>query len=143
MFDPTGVYVRPEGPSFICGWSPPEEEDPDCEDFEIEWNLFDERIWPTLARRVPAFEAIKLTTAWAGLYALNPLDHNVILGPHPEVPGFIFANGFSGHGVQQSPAMGRGIAELLVHGSYRSLDLGCFDFVRFAEGRPIHERNVF
>lgn len=143
MFDPTGVYVRPEGSSFICGWSPPEEEDPDREDFEIEWDLFEERIWPTLARRVPAFEAIKLTTAWAGLYALNPLDHNVILGRHPELPGFVFANGFSGHGVQQSPAVGRGLAELLVHGRYRSLDLSCFDFARFADRRLIHERNVF
>jgi len=74
---------------------------------------------------------------------MNPLDHNAILGPHPEVANFYFANGFSGHGVQQSPAVGRGLAEHIVHGHYRSLDLSIFGYGRFAAGRLIHERNVF
>lgn len=143
LIDTDGTFCRPEGPSFICGWSPPEAEDPDCEDFEIDWDLFEARVWPTLAKRVPAFEAVKLANAWTGHYAVNPLDHNAILGAHPELQNFILANGFSGHGVQQSPAVGRGIAELLVHGAYRSLDLGMFGFQRFAQGRLIHERNVF
>lgn len=143
LIDTGGVFCRPEGPSFVCGWSPPEPDDPDCEDLEIEWGLFEERVWPALARRVPAFEAVKLINAWAGHYAVNPLDHNAILGPHPNLGNFILANGFSGHGVQQSPAVGRGIAELLVHGGYRALDLGGFGFERFATGRLIQERNVF
>jgi glycine/D-amino acid oxidase-like deaminating enzyme len=143
VIDPTGVFVRPEGPAYVTGWSPPEAEDPDCEDFQVDWPLFEDKIWPVIARRVPAFEAIKATNAWACHYALNPLDHNAILGPHPEVENFVFANGFSGHGVQQSPAVGRGIAELLVHGRYMSLDLSPFDFARFAEGRLIRELNVF
>jgi len=143
VIDPTGVFVRPEGPAYVTGWSPPEAEDPDCEDFQVDWSLFEDKIWPVIARRVPAFEAIKATDAWACHYALNPLDHNAILGPHPEVENFVFANGFSGHGVQQSPAVGRGIAEFLVHGRYVSLDLSPFGFARFAEGRLIQELNIF
>jgi glycine/D-amino acid oxidase-like deaminating enzyme len=99
-------------------------------------------IWPVLAARVPAFEAIKPTTSWAGYYDYNRIDHNAILGRHPEVDNFIFANGFSGHGLQQSPAVGRAIAELIVHGAYQSLDLSRLDFARFADGRLVHEKNV-
>ncbi len=142
IIDPSGVYVRPEGEHYVCGWSPPEEDDRDCEDFEVEWNLFEEKLWPILAQRVPAFEAIKVTRAWAGHYAMNVIDHNAILGSHPEVSNFYMANGFSGHGVQQSPAVGRGLAELIVGGSYRSLDLSPFGFERFAQGRLIREENV-
>ena len=140
--DPSGVYVRPEGAQFVAGSTPGETEDADCEDFEVEWWRFEEIIWPALARRIPAFEAIKPAGAWAGHYAVNPHDHNAILGPHPEVTNFVFANGFSGHGLQQSPAVGRGIAELIVHGGYRSLDLTPFGYERFAAGRLIRELNV-
>lgn len=140
--DPSGVYVRPEGAQFVAGSSPGESEDADCEDLEVEWWRFGEVIWPALARRIPAFEAIKPTGAWAGHYAVNLHDHNAILGPHPELTNFIFANGFSGHGLQQSPAVGRGIAELIVHGGYRSLDLSAFGYERFAAGRLIRELNV-
>jgi sarcosine oxidase len=143
IVDPSGVYVRPEGDGFICGSSPgPGDLDPDCEDFDVEWDAFESFVWPTLAARIPAFEAIKLTGGWAGHYAVNPEDHNAILGRHPRLSNFLLANGFSGHGVQQSPAVGRGIAELIVHGEYRSLDLSAFDFERFAEDRRIREFNV-
>lgn len=140
--DPTGVYVRPESGNFICGVSPSADNDPDCLDLEITYDLFDEVVWPTLAHRIPAFEAIKPGQAWAGHYAYNTVDQNAILGPHPEISNFHLANGFSGHGLQQSPAVGRAIAELISFGAYRSLDLSRFDFARFAEGRPVHEINV-
>jgi FAD-dependent oxidoreductase domain-containing protein 1 len=140
--DPTGVYFRPEGASFICGVSPPEDRDPDCLDFEIDYSLFEETIWPTLAERVPAFEAIKLVRAWAGHYDYNTVDQNAILGPHPEIANFFFANGFSGHGLQQSPAAGRATAEMIVYGAYRSIDLTRFGYGRFAKGQPIIELNV-
>ncbi|HEX6102580.1 MAG TPA: FAD-binding oxidoreductase [Alphaproteobacteria bacterium] len=140
--DPTGVYFRPEGASFICGVSPPEDRDPDCLDLEVEYELFEEVVWPTLAHRVPAFESIKLQRAWAGLYDYNTLDQNAILGPHPELSNYYTANGFSGHGLQQSPAVGRAIAELIQYGAFRSLDLSRFSYERVLAGRPLRELNV-
>lgn len=142
LIDPNGVYFRPEGAGYICGVSPPEDADPDNLDFELDYSLFEETIWPTLARRVPAFEAIKLGRAWAGHYDYNTLDQNAILGPHPELPNFLVAAGFSGHGLQQSPAVGRAIAELIVYGAYRSIDLTRFGWERVIRGVPIFERNV-
>ena len=77
-------------------------------------------VWPALAARSPNFEALKLTRFWAGHYDMNVLDHNVIVGPHPEIGNFHFANGFSGHGLQQAPAIGRGLAEMIATGGYRT-----------------------
>ena len=142
LIDPNGVYFRPEGPSYICGVSPPEDRDPDNLDFEIDYSLFEETIWPTLAHRVPAFEAIKLSRAWAGHYDYNVFDQNAVLGPHPDLPNFLVAAGFSGHGLQQAPAVGRAIAELVVHGEYRSIDLTRFGWERVMRNEPIFERNV-
>lgn len=107
IIDPSGVYWRPEGSHFICGNSPPEHQDPDCYDFEVDYDQFEQVLWPALAARVPAFERIKLIRAWAGHYDYNTWDQNAILGPHPDLPNFVFANGFSGHGLQHSPAAGR------------------------------------
>ncbi len=140
--DPSGVYFRPEGRDFLCGVSPPPERDPDCTDLRMEYGLFQEVVWPALAHRVPAFDAIRLLPSWAGHYAFNVLDQNAILGPHPDLENFYFANGFSGHGLQQSPAVGRAIAELIVHGGYRTLDLGRFSFERFSRGQLLLERSV-
>lgn len=142
VIDPTGVYWRPEGQGFICGTSPAPENDPDVEDFEVDWSLFDETIWPVLAERVPAFEQIKPGRAWAGHYDLNPFDHNVFVGRAPGYKNFYLANGFSGHGLQQSPAIGRGLTELIVHGRYQSLDLSPLGYERFLENRPLIEKNV-
>ncbi|MEX0758688.1 MAG: FAD-binding oxidoreductase, partial [Tistlia sp.] len=143
VIDPSGLYVRPEGSGFICGIAPKAgEPDPDTLDLEVDWTPFEEVLWPGLAQRIPAFEAIKPTGAWAGHYSVSLLDHNAILGPHPELPNFLFANGFSGHGLQQSPAVGRGIMELIVHGGWRSLDLSRFDYERILRNDPILERNV-
>jgi sarcosine oxidase len=140
--DPTGVWCRPEGASFICGVSPPEDQDADATDFEIDYRFYEEVVWPTLAHRVPAFAAIKMTRAWVGHYDYNLFDQNVILGPTPDLENFYLANGFSGHGLQQSPAVGRAIAELIVHGRYRSIDLHRFGYERIAKRTPIVELNV-
>jgi FAD-dependent oxidoreductase domain-containing protein 1 len=143
IVDVTGVWVRPEGNVFICGVSPPQDADPPAAaDFAVDHTLFDDIVWPALARRVPAMEALKLVRAWAGHYDFNTFDQNAILGAHPEVTNFFFANGFSGHGLQQSPAAGRAIAELIVHGAFRSLDLSRFGYERIAAGRPVRELNV-
>ena len=139
---PNGVWVRPEGAGYVCGTSPDEADDPDCEDLELDYAMFEEVIWPTIAERVPAFEAIRLSNAWAGHYDYNTVDHNGIIGRHPEVTNLVFANGFSGHGLQQAPATGRAVSELILHGRFTTLDLSRFAYTRFAEGRLVHELNV-
>ncbi len=143
FFDPNGVFCRPEGAYFLTGVSPPEDQDPVCTDFEITYDLFEEMIWPTLANRVPAFKAIKLVNAWAGHYAYNTIDQNALLGSLPDVPNLYFANGFSGHGIQQSPAVGRGIAELITDGIFTSLDLSGLSVERLLSGDRVREVNVF
>ena len=142
MVDPTGVWIRPEGEVYICGVSPPEDADARATDFDVDYSLFEEVVWPMLAHRVPAMEELKLQRAWAGHYDYNTLDQNAVIGAHPEIPNLIFANGFSGHGLQQSPAAGRAVAELIVHGKFTSLDLTLFGYSRVAEGRAVKELNV-
>ena len=142
--DASGVAFRNEGTGFITIASPPEDQDKDADfaDLEEDYGGFETVNWPVLAQRVPAFEAIKLTGAWAGHYDYNTLDQNGILGVHPELTNLYFCNGFSGHGIQQSPAAGRAIAELIVYGNYRSLDLSELSYTRILEGRPVYEVNV-
>jgi glycine/D-amino acid oxidase-like deaminating enzyme len=142
VIDTSGIWFRPEGEFFICGTSPPEAEDLHELPLDVDHRLFDEVLWPALAARVPAFEAIKPLNSWAGYYEYNTFDQNAVLGPHPEIANFLFANGFSGHGIQQSPAAGRAIAELVMHGRYTSLDLAIFGYARIAAGRPVVEKNV-
>jgi glycine/D-amino acid oxidase-like deaminating enzyme len=142
MVDPTGVWIRPEGEVYICGVSPPEETDVRAKDFEVDYGLFEEVVWPMLAHRVPAMEALKLQRAWAGHYDYNTLDQNAVIGRHPEIANLIFANGFSGHGLQQSPAAGRAAAELIVHGKFVALDLTLFGYQRVLAGRAVKELNV-
>ena len=142
MVDPTGVYCRPEGGCFIAAAPPEQDHAVDPDDFAPRYDEFDSLVWPALAARSEAFEAIRMVNAWAGHYAFNTLDHNMIVGPHPELPNFLFANGFSGHGLQQAPATGRGIAELIVHGGYRTLDLSQAGVERVLTGTPFLERSV-
>ena len=139
VVDPSGLYFRPEGGGFICGMPPPPEDDTDSTDFDVDYAMFEDRIWPTLADRVPAFETLRLRRAWAGHYAYNTFDQNAVLGPHPDVSNFLFANGFSGHGLQQSPAVGRGIAERITFGAYRTLDLGRLSYGRIPARQPLRE----
>ena len=142
VVDPTGLYFRPEGQGYLCGIAPPPGEDAECHDFDVPLHWFEERLWPALAHRVPGFEAARLHSAWAGHYDVNLLDHNLIIGAHPEVPNLLFANGFSGHGVQQAPAVGRALSELVVAGRFCTLDLSALGWQRVIEQRPLRELNV-
>ncbi len=142
VIDPTGAYFRPEGEGYLCGIAPSPEQDTECDDFEVQHSLFEEVLWPNLAARVPGFEALRLQRSWAGHYDMNLLDHNVIVGAHPDVDNFLFANGFSGHGLQQSPAIGRALSELVTFGEFRTLQLEALGWGRVVEGRPLHEINV-
>jgi glycine/D-amino acid oxidase-like deaminating enzyme len=141
--DPSGVHVRENGGgTYQCGAH--SEIDPAVayDDFQIDHAMWQDHVWPILATRIPQFEAIKVQSEWAGHYAYNTFDQNAIMGPHTEVENFYFLNGFSGHGLQQSPAMGRGTAELMVHGAYKTLDLSPFNFDRIAANRPIIEKAI-
>jgi glycine/D-amino acid oxidase-like deaminating enzyme len=143
VIDITGCFVRPESATHFLAGQPPEPDPavavddfaPDIEDFEA-------RLWPRLAHRIPQFEAIKLRNLWAGHYAYNTLDHNAVVGRHTQVANFYFANGFSGHGLQQSPAVGRALSELIVHGAYRTLDLSPLAYARIERGEPFLETAV-
>lgn len=142
MINPSGVFCRPEGRFFLTGAPPAVDSAVDWDDFEPRWEEFEEIIWPALANRASAFEAIKLVNQWAGHYDFNRVDHNLIVGPHPEVRNFIYANGYSGHGLQQSPAAGRAVSELITYGGFRTLDLSEVGYERIVAGRPFLEKAV-
>lgn len=140
--DPSGVHMRSDGRYYLAGCPPDEDPDVDFDDFGFDHGLWENKVWPVLAHRVPAFEEIKLINSWVGHYAYNTLDQNAIVGPHTQVSNFVLMNGFSGHGLQQSPAIGRGVAELITHGAYRSLDLSPFGYERIERGEAFMEKAV-
>lgn len=140
--DPSGVHMRTDGRYFLCGCPPFDDKTMDPTDFSYEDDIWEEKLWPALANRVPAFERIKVVNSWVGHYAYCTLDHNAIIGPAPDLPNFMFLNGFSGHGLQQSPAMGRAMSELILHGGYRSLDLSALGYERVVTGEPFEETAI-
>ena len=140
--DPSGVHMRSEGRYYLAGCPPDDDAAVAYDDFNQDHSIWQEKVWPILAARVPKFEAIKLINSWAGHYDYNTFDQNAIIGPHHEVENFLFANGFSGHGLQQSMAIGRGLAEFITYGAYRSIDLSPFAYKRIAEGNPLVEKAV-
>ena len=142
VIDLSGTFVRPEGELFLTGNTPIGDGPADYDDFETDHMEFDERIWPALWHRIPCFDALKVQQSWTGHYEYNTLDHNGIVGFHPEVTNFMFANGFSGHGLQQSPAVGRGVAELIIHGAFQTLDLSPFHYERIPRNEPFLEEAV-
>lgn len=154
LIDTTGAWCRAEGQRnaegqlYIGSCSPltPEQDvewietDPAVED--VDWDFFEEAVWVPLAHRIPVFEQIKPGRAWAGPYDMCGLDHNAIVGPALGIPNLYLANGFSGHGLQQAPAVGRGLAEHILHGGYRALDLADLGHERIVTGRPLKEANI-
>jgi glycine/D-amino acid oxidase-like deaminating enzyme len=140
VIDPSGLWFRPEGRYFLAGAAP--HSDADDLPLEPDFAQFDEALWARLAHRVPAFEALRVERAWAGYYEMNLFDHNAIIGAHPALSNLWFVNGFSGHGMQQAPAAGRAIAELITCGRFETLDLSDLGFARLIEQRPLPELNV-
>jgi len=137
---PSGLYFRTEGDDrLLVGKSL--SEDPVGFGFGWEEKRFTEQLWPELAGFVPAFDRLRVVSGWAGLYAVNTFDGNAILGEWPELDGLYLANGFSGHGLQQAPAVGRYLAELIT-GTHPALDLSVFGPQRLLEGRSLAESEL-
>lgn len=134
IIDPQGYWMRPERGSWLAATVPAEDGPCDAEDFTPEAELFEEVIWPMLYHRAEGFAAAKVQRLWAGHYAYNRIDQNALLGRHPNWRNLYLANGFSGHGLQQAPAVGRGLAELILTGDWGSLDLSPLAFDRLANG---------
>ncbi|NXF24539.1 FXRD1 protein, partial [Rhodinocichla rosea] len=169
LVDTSGAYFRPDGAAgnYLGGMSPPEvsprgplrslsplflirhpqlilfqEEEPDPSDLLVDHDYFQEQIWPRLARRVPAFESLRVRGSWAGYYDYNTFDQNGVLGPHPRLENLFLAAGFSGHGLQHAPAAGRAVAELVLRGRYETLDLQRLGWDRLLDGEPLEEHGV-
>jgi glycine/D-amino acid oxidase-like deaminating enzyme len=137
---PSGLYFRTEtGGLILLGKSVPE--DPVGFGFTWDDQRFMEMLWPELAEFVPAWDRLRLIRGWAGLYDVNTLDGNAILGEWPETRGLLLATGFSGHGLQQAPAVGRYLAETVL-GRPHALDLSIFTPQRILEGRPLSETGL-
>ena len=138
---PSGLYFRTElGDLILLGKSL--DDDPVGFDFTWDQKRFTDLLWPELAEFVPAFDTLKVVRGWAGLYAVNTLDCNAILGEWPELKGFYLANGFSGHGMQQGPAVGRYISELILD-IKPALDLSVFSPERILEKKPLCEGGIW
>ncbi len=140
--DITGVWMRSEPPHHMAGGVPRPDPGVAHDDFRVRRDEFDDHIWPSIAHRVPAFERVRVTHSWAGHYAYNTLDQNAVVGPAPDLANFVFANGFSGHGLQHAPGIGRGIGELISHGEYRTIDLTPLGYDRIVAGRPFIEEII-
>jgi len=142
VIDPSGIWFRPEHDQWLAAIVPSEDGPCAEDDFEPEAHLFEDAVWPALYERAEGFDACKVVRLWAGHYAYNTLDQNAIVGRHPQVPNLYLANGFSGYGLQQAPAVGRGIAEQIVHGDWRTLDLSALGMERILAGRPYAEAAI-
>ncbi|KAI9034849.1 NAD(P)/FAD-dependent oxidoreductase [Aspergillus affinis] len=139
--DPSGVHLRSYGAKDYLVGCPPIGPDTavDVNDFSFAENAREEKILPVITRRVPQFASARVTNSWMGHYEFNTFDHNAIVGPHSEVSNLFFCVGFSGHGSQQAPACGRGMAELIVYGAFQTLDLSVLSYKRIVENRPLTE----
>ncbi len=139
--DPSGLHFRPEsGGRLIVA----HQTAGDGYDLPLDWDrgAFLEELWEPLARRVPSLAELRLERGWSGYYDDNVLDHNAIVGLLPGAQNAFVATGFSGHGLMQCPAVTRGLAELMLYGSYRSLDLSALSPQRFARGELLLEPAV-
>jgi len=138
----TGFYLRPERNHWITATVPQHDCACDANDFDPDLHLFDEVIWEQLYARAPGFDAVKVVRHWVGHYDYNTLDQNALLGPYLGLPNFYAMNGFSGHGLQQAPAVGRGISEHVLTGGWQSIDLSDLSVDRAGRDKPFPERAI-
>jgi len=138
--DPSGFHVRENGGgTYQAGGHATYDPAVEFDDFTMDNELWENTVWPILFNRIPQFESLKLISQWAGHYAMNTVDQNAIIGPHNIIKNFFFLNGFSGHGSQQAPAMGRATAELLTYGAFKTIDMSTFKYERLLSGQTVIE----
>lgn len=142
IIDHSGIYMRPEHGQWITATVP--QTDCPCarDDWDPDHAQFEDLIWPRLYQRAEGFDAVKVARLWVGHYDYNRLDQNAVLGRWPGMANFYIAAGFSGHGLQQAPAVGRGLAEVILTGRWQTLDLSPLGAERILENRPFLERAV-
>jgi FAD-dependent oxidoreductase domain-containing protein 1 len=139
--DLSGLFFRPEGAGYITGV--PNMSEPPGINFDVDYDYFDNVVWPLLALRVPAFEALKVRRGWAGMYDQNRFDGNLMIGPwEGQVDNFHVAVGFSGHGLQQAPAVGLALAELVLDGRFATIDLSRLRYRRIMDDTPLREDGI-
>ena len=139
--DPDRLVIRPEGRGYAVGLV--DSNEPRGFNFELDPDYFERVVWPACARRIPAFESLKLRREWAGLYDQCELDGNMVLGNWPgTLDNFYVACGFSGHGLMHAPAVGRALAELVTQGRFETLDLSRMGYQRVLDGLPYAEAGI-
>jgi FAD-dependent oxidoreductase domain-containing protein 1 len=140
VIDPSGFWLRPEGSLLLTG------REPDAEAHALpldpQWSEFDEAQWALVAARIPALARLRIERAWAGYYEMNTFDHNAVIGPHPVLANLHFITGFSGHGMQHAPGAARALAEWMLEGAPRTIDVRALGFERLLRGEPLLERNL-
>ena len=141
--DPSGFHVRENGGgTYQAGGHGAYDPAVDFDDFTMDNELWENTVWPILFNRIPQFDSLKLISQWAGHYAMNTVDQNAIVGPHNIIQNFFFLNGFSGHGTQQAPAMGRATAELLIYDTFKTIDMSAFKYERLLSGDKVIEEAI-
>mgnify|MGYP001266583402 FL=1 len=141
--DPSGFHVRENGGgTYQAGGHGAYDPAVDFDDFTMDNELWENTVWPILFNRIPQFDSLKLISQWAGHYAMNTVDQNAIVGPHNIIQNFFFLNGFSGHGTQQAPAMGRATAELLIYDTFKTIDMSAFKYERLLSGNKVIEEAI-
>ncbi|MFM2310066.1 MAG: hypothetical protein RLY87_2188 [Chloroflexota bacterium] len=135
----TGFWMRKEHDSLIMGLSNPNE--PAGYNIAVDWAWLDTVLDAGFAR-FPRLGEVTLAEkqCWAGCYEITP-DHMPILGRHPDLPSFINAAGFSGHGIMHAPATGLLMAEELLDGRAHTFDITPLRIERYKTG-SIFERNI-
>ena len=140
LIDPSGWWLRPEGRFLITGAEPLHTE-PKLP-LEPNWAEWNDEQWASLAHRIPALAALRVERAWAGYYEMNTFDHNAVIGPHPDMRNLYFINGFSGHGMQHSAGAGLALAEWMLQGKSKTIDVQALGFERLVQNRPLLELQV-
>ncbi len=134
--DMNGISVRPEGRGYLTGLT--DYKTPYGFNWDLDYKWFDDEVWPRLASRIPAFESLKLQSCWSGHYDMSVFDRCPFVGPWTgHIDNFYVAAGFSGHGLQHAPAVGRGLTELITTGRFQTLDLSRLSFGRYERDQPL------